>query len=99
MRSSRVRRAVTENKTLEYYLSLPYPIVLIPDEEGFWFAEIPLLRGCMTQGSSREEALQMLDEAKALWMEVSLERGHPIPEPEPPDSLVIEIRRRTDARV
>ena len=70
-------------KTLEYYLALPYTIELIPDEDGFWFAQIPLLRGCMTQGSSREEALEMLDEAKRLWLEVALERGQHIPEPEP----------------
>jgi antitoxin HicB len=70
-------------KTIDYYLSLPYPIELIPDEDGYWFAQIPLLRGCMTQGASREEALTMLDEAKQLWLEVSLERGHVIPEPEP----------------
>ena len=50
---------------------------------GFWFAQIPLLPGCMTQGSSREDALKMLDEAKELWLEVALERGQEIPEPTP----------------
>jgi antitoxin HicB len=70
-------------KTLDYYLSLPYPILLIPDEDGFWFAKIPLLKGCMTQGASREEALAMLDEAKIGWLELALERRQPIPEPEP----------------
>ncbi|TVR19319.1 MAG: toxin-antitoxin system HicB family antitoxin, partial [Anaerolineaceae bacterium] len=30
-------------KDLSYYLSLPYPIELIPDEDGYWFARIPLL--------------------------------------------------------
>lgn len=71
------------NKTLDYYLSLPYTIELIPDEDGFWFAQIPLLRGCMTQGASREEALAMLDEAQRLWLEAALERRQRIPEPEP----------------
>ncbi len=69
-------------KTLEYYLSLPYTIELIPDEDGFWFAQIPLLPGCMTQGKSRTEALEMLDEAKALWLETALSEGIRIPEPE-----------------
>ena len=69
------------SKTLEYYLSLSYPIELIPDEDGFWFAQIPLLPGCMTQGASREEALEMLDEAKELWLETAISRGIPIPEP------------------
>jgi antitoxin HicB len=69
------------DKNLAYYLSLPYPIELIPDEDGFWFARIPLLPGCMTQGANREEALQMIDEAKALWLETALEDESAIPEP------------------
>ena len=67
--------------TLEYYLSLPYPIELIPDRDGYWFARIPLLPGCMTQGETRAEALDMLDEAKSLWLETALSEGIPIPEP------------------
>jgi antitoxin HicB len=70
-------------KDLNYYLSLPYPIELIPDEDGYWFARIPLLEGCMTNGNSREEALVMLDDAKQLWLETALELGKSIPEPEP----------------
>lgn len=69
------------NKPLEYYLSLPYSIELIPDNDGVWFASIPLLKGCMTQGDSREEALQMLDEAKELWLETALAEAIDIPEP------------------
>lgn len=70
------------NKSLDYYLSLLYAIELIPDEDGYWFAQIPLLPGCMTQGTSREEALIMLDEAKALWLETALAENIAIPEPE-----------------
>lgn len=68
-------------KTLDYYLSLPYPILLIPDEDGYWFAEIPLLEGCMTNGDSREDALAMIDDAKRGWLMTALERGIHIPEP------------------
>jgi antitoxin HicB len=73
----------TQKKTLEYYLSLPYPVELIPDEDGYWFAQIPLLPGCMTQGASRTEALEMLDEAKEIWLEQQLLHNQSIPEPEP----------------
>jgi predicted RNase H-like HicB family nuclease len=69
------------SKTLEYYLSLPYPIELIPDEDGYWFARIPLLKGCMTNGANRIDALEMLDDAKKLWLETALSLGLPIPEP------------------
>lgn len=69
-------------KSLDYYLSLPYPIELIPDDDGYWFARIPLLKGCMTNGNSREDALVMLDDAKQLWLETALELNMEIPEPE-----------------
>ena len=75
-----------ETKTLEYYLRLPYPIVLIPDDDGFWFAEIPLLPGCMTQGESREQVLEMIDDAKRAWLTVALKDGDPIPTPEPAEA-------------
>ena len=83
MRMMRWQKAmlIMANKTLEYYLSLPYTIELTPDEDGIWFASIPLLEGCMTQGDSRENALVMLDEAKELWLETALAEGIPIPEP------------------
>ena len=70
------------NKTLEYYLSLPYTIELTPDEEGYWFAEIRLLEGCMTNGSSQMDALEMIEDAKRAWLTTALDLGLPIPEPE-----------------
>ncbi len=69
------------SQTLEYYLSLPYPIELIPDEDGYWFARIPLLKGCITNGENRIDALEMIDDAKRLWLETALSLGMPIPEP------------------
>lgn len=35
----------------------------------------------MTQGETREVALEMIDEAKTLWLETALAEGMPIPEP------------------
>jgi antitoxin HicB len=72
------------NKTLEYYMSLPYPILLTPPEEAedAWFARIPLLRGCMTQASSLEELWENILIAKRLWIETMLEANQAIPEPE-----------------
>lgn len=78
---NRKKAKMMTNKTLDYYLSLPYVIELTPDENGVWVAAIPLLKGCITQGDSREDALLMLDEAKALWLETALEEGILIPEP------------------
>jgi antitoxin HicB len=72
----------TANKTLEYYLSLPYTIEIIPDvEDGGYVARIKELPGCLTQADTWEELIRMIDEAKEGWLEVALEYGHPIPEP------------------
>ena len=72
----------TPKKTLEYYMSLPYTIELTPDVDGYWFAEIPLLEGCMTNGESQADALAMIEDAKRAWLTTALDLGLPIPEPE-----------------
>ncbi len=68
-------------KTLEYYMSLPYTIELTPDVDGYWFAEIPLLEGCMTNGESQADGLAMIEDAKRAWLITALDMGLPIPEP------------------
>ena len=68
------------NKTLDYYLSLPYTIEVTPDD-GAWFAQVKELPGCMTEVDTWEEILPAIEEAKYLWLELAFERGRPIPEP------------------
>lgn len=70
------------NKDLAYYMALPYTIQLTPDVDGFWFAEIPLLDGCMTNGESQADALAMIEDAKRAWLISALELSLEIPEPE-----------------
>ena len=70
------------NKNLDYYMNLPYKIMLIPDEDGVWFAEIPELPGCITEADSKEEALASIEDAKLEWLSVALRHGDSIPEPE-----------------
>ena len=43
-------------------------------------AEVPGLPGCISQGKTREEALENVREAISLHGEVLRERGEPIPE-------------------
>jgi len=72
-------------KDLDYYLSLPYAILLVPsdEEDGGWLARIPDLPGCITFGETKTEALDMLEDAKLTWISGRLEAGDPIPEPQP----------------
>jgi predicted RNase H-like HicB family nuclease len=66
---------------LEFYLNLKYPVTLIPAEEGGYAVEIEDLPGCYSQGETVEEAMQMIEEARQLWMESMYEDGNEIPLP------------------
>ncbi len=55
-------------------------IILYTDEDGIWIADVPSLPGCHTNGKTKEEALANIREAIALYIEVLLEHGEPIPE-------------------
>lgn len=67
-------------KTLKYYMSLPYPVEVRHDEDGY-FAKVVDLPGCMTWTDAAEELWPMVEDAKRAWIEGSLEEGLPIPEP------------------
>jgi len=64
-------------------MSLPYKIELYPAKEGGFVAAIPDLPGCITQGETEDEAIGMIKDAKAGWIELALEDGVEIPEPTP----------------
>ena len=70
-------------KTVDYYMNLPYTIELQRDLEEGWFVHVKELRGCMSQGDTAEEAVAMIQDAMLAWLEVALEDGLPIPEPRP----------------
>lgn len=67
---------------LEHLMKLPYRIELYPADEGGYVATVPDLPGCVTQGDTREEALQLIDDAKAAWMSTALDQAIEIPMPE-----------------
>lgn len=47
--------------------------VIRPAAEGGYWAEVPALPGCVTEGESREEIMANLLEAVAGWLEVANE--------------------------
>lgn len=71
-------------KKLEYYSNLKYSVKLVPIAEvdgGGWLAEIPELKGCMSDGETPEEALKNIEEAKLTWLSTALKRDQAIPLP------------------
>lgn len=69
-------------KDLSYYMSLRYPIEIRENPEGGYFVTHPDLDGCMAGGSSLDEAVANLADARELWIEARLAGGHGVPEPE-----------------
>lgn len=68
-------------KTVEYYMALPYQEVIVAAKEGGYVGYIPELKGCITQSETKAGILDMLEDAKACWLEAALEDGIDIPEP------------------
>ncbi len=58
----------------------PRQVILSQDEDGYFVVQVPSLPGCISQGKTREEALENIKEAIELHLEVLEERGEPIPE-------------------
>lgn len=73
------KMAISTN-AIDYYMSLPYTLEVIPDD-GAWFVQIPELPGCMTEVDEWDEILPAIEDAKRLWLELALERARDIPEP------------------
>lgn len=55
-----------------------FNVTLDRDEDGIWVVECPSIPGCLSQGKTREEALENIQEAIALCLEVRAERGLPL---------------------
>ena len=54
-------------------------VLIYPGEDGYWVAECPSLPGCVSQGSSREEAITTIKEAIQGYIEALEEDGLPVP--------------------
>lgn len=86
-------RAKGNARQAEQFLKMNYRIELIPDkDEGGYVAYIPDLPGCISQGETEAEALKMVEEAKALWIETTLENGKQVPLPRDAFSGKLNIR-------
>jgi len=56
-----------------------YTVILEKGQESGYVAYAPALRGCVSQGETREEAIANLKEAMQFYIETLVEDGVPIP--------------------
>jgi predicted RNase H-like HicB family nuclease len=54
-------------------------VVIHPGEDGQWVAEVPSLPGCISQGSTKEEAIANIKEAIEQWIEAAGALGRNVP--------------------
>ncbi|HEV2493480.1 MAG TPA: type II toxin-antitoxin system HicB family antitoxin [Terriglobia bacterium] len=53
-------------------------VVIYPGEDGYWVAECPSLPGCVSQGKTREEAIDNIKEAIRGYIAALEEAGIPV---------------------
>ena len=59
--------------------SLRYRVLITEDEDGQFVAECPSLPGCISQGETRELALENIQDAIRGFLESLKKHGDPIP--------------------
>lgn len=83
------------DKNLDYYMSLPYRVEVLPEQdEGGFTLHCPELPGCTTCSETLEDGFKMLEDAKRCWFTSCLEDGVVIPEPIRPDEFSGQFKLR-----
>ncbi|AFY61559.1 type II toxin-antitoxin system HicB family antitoxin [Synechococcus sp. PCC 6312] len=55
-------------------------VIVYRDEDGYWIAECPSLKGCVSQGKTKEEALTNIKDAISGYVAALEEDGLTVPE-------------------
>ena len=58
---------------------MQYRVLIEPDENGVFVAEVPALPGCVSQGNTRTEAIANIKEAIAADLESLQKHDEPVP--------------------
>lgn len=57
---------------------MKFTVTLDRDEDGVWIAECLSIPGCVSQGKTKDEAIDNAREAIALCLQVRAEKGLPL---------------------
>lgn len=58
---------------------MKYRVLIEQDEDGVFVAQVPALPGCVSQGTTRAEALSNVQEAIVVYLESLRAHDEPIP--------------------
>lgn len=60
---------------------MQYRVIIEQDEDGTFVAEVPMLPGCISQGTTRDEVLGNIREAIQAYVESLKKHNEPVPLP------------------
>ena len=58
---------------------MKYRVIIELDESGWYVAQCPSLPGCISQGNTREEALENIQDAIKGYLESLAKHNEPVP--------------------
>ena len=73
---------------------MKYTVIIEKDQESGFTVHVPALRGCLSQGETREEALANVKEAIEVYIEALLEDGLTVPTEVGREAVEIEVAAR-----
>jgi len=78
--------------------TLRYTLLFQPEPEGGFTVIVPALPGCVTYGSTYDEAMAMADDAIRVYLESLAEDGEEIPAPDA-DNLISTINVKVSPQI
>ena len=73
---------------------MKYTVIIEKGQESGYVAQVPALRGCVSQGESKAEALANIKEAIEVYIEALIEDGLPVPTEVGRESVDVEVTAR-----
>ncbi|MBI2859793.1 MAG: type II toxin-antitoxin system HicB family antitoxin [Chloroflexi bacterium] len=73
---------------------MKYTVIVEQGRESGYVAYVPALKGCVSQGKTREEVLRNVREAMEAYAEALIEDGLPVPKEEGKDTVELEVTAR-----
>lgn len=73
---------------------MKYTVVIEKGRESGYVVYVPALKGCVSQGETRDEAVRNIKEAVEVYIEALLEDGLPVPTEAGRETLEVEVSAR-----
>ncbi len=73
---------------------MKYTVIIEKGRESGYVAYAPALKGCVSQGETKAEAMENIREAIEVYLEALLEDGLPVPTEEGRETVEVQVGAR-----